>query len=68
MGLEFQKQFFTTTLPLKVKTLGEYMEGKQDYAVCSLHPTNVANWHAKQQEAWSGAVSPRTVIFNRTFP
>lgn len=30
VGLEFQEQFFTTTVPLKMKTLGEYMEGKQD--------------------------------------
>lgn len=30
VGLEFQEQFFTSKVSLKMKMLGEYMEGKQD--------------------------------------
>jgi len=56
VGLEIQEQFFTSVVYLKIKMLGEYIEGKQDQVVWSLHLTHVANWYAKQQEAWSGAV------------
>lgn len=57
MGLRFQGQIFTSVVPLKMK-MGEYMEREQDLAACSLHLMNVANWQGKQEEAWSGVLSP----------